>query len=113
MGVYHYDLRLLLCINILLVPEETMEFDDELVFFFREIAAFEVRAEVVDPAEAAALAAAEKAGGFGERAPATFAVSSDVSYEAIVFFFGPCTFVCVCFLTTRRPSHAASSSTLR
>jgi len=87
-----------------------VEFDDELIFFFGEIAALEIRAEVVDPAETAALAAAEKAGSFGERAPAAFAVSSNISYEAIVFFFGPCTFVCVCFLTTRGPSHASSSS---
>lgn len=43
-----------------------MEFDDELVFFFGEVAAFEVGAEIVDPAETATLAAPEKAGGFWE-----------------------------------------------
>ncbi|KAJ0432674.1 hypothetical protein HanRHA438_Chr17g0804471 [Helianthus annuus] len=32
-------------------------------------------------------------------------MSSDVSNKTIIFFFGPCTFVCVCFFTTRRPSH--------
>jgi len=109
-------------IYILLVPKEAVEFDDEFILFFREIPTFEVRAEVVDPSETAALAAAEKAGGFGERAPAAFTVSSNVSYEAIVFFFGPCTFVRVCFLTTRGPSHpffffffssSSSSSTSR
>lgn len=82
-----------------------MEFDDELVFFEGEIAALEVRAEIVDPAETTALAATEKAGGFGERAPAAFTVSSNVRNEAMIFFFGPCTFVCVCFLTARGPSH--------
>ena len=82
-----------------------MEFDDELVFFEGEIAALEVRAEIVDPAETTALAATEKAGGFGERAPAAFTVSSNVRNEAMIFFFGPCTFVCVSFLTARGPSH--------
>ena len=82
-----------------------MEFDDEFVFFVGEVATFEVGAEVVDPAEAAAFAAAEEAGGFGEGAPAAFAVGSDVGDEAIIFFFGPCSFVGVCFLTARRSSH--------
>ena len=82
-----------------------MKFDDEFIFFFSEIAAFEVRTEIVDPPETAALAASEKAGGFGERAPAAFAVSSNISYEAIIFFFGPCTFVCVSFFAARGPSH--------
>lgn len=43
-----------------------MEFDDELVFFFGEIAALEVRSEVVDPPEPTTLAAAKEAGGFGQ-----------------------------------------------
>lgn len=43
-----------------------MEFDDELVFFFSEITALEVRSEVVDPPEPATLAAAKEAGGFGQ-----------------------------------------------
>lgn len=43
-----------------------MEFDDELVFFFGEIAALEVRSEVVDPPEPTTLAATKEAGGFGQ-----------------------------------------------
>lgn len=82
-----------------------MELDDELIFFFSKIAAFEVGTEVVDPAETAALATAEEAGGFGERAPAALAVSSNISNETIVFFLGPCSFVSVSFLAARRPSH--------
>ena len=89
-----------------------MEFDDELVFFEGEIAALEVREEIVDPAETTALAATEKAGGFGERAPAAFTVSSNVRNEAMIFFFGPCTFVCVCFLTARGPSHPMLSNNM-
>lgn len=82
-----------------------MEFDDEFIFFFGEVATFEVRTEVVDPPETATLAAPEETGGFGERAPAPFTVSSNVRYEPVIFFFGPCSFVCVSFLTTRGPSH--------
>ena len=78
-----------------------MEFDDEFIFFFSEVASLEIGAEVVDPPEAAALATPEKASGFGEGAPATLTMSSNVRYEPVIFFFGPCTFVCVCFLTAR------------
>ena len=49
-----------------LVTEETVEFDDELVFFFGKVTSFKVGAEVVDPPETAAFAAPEKTGGFGE-----------------------------------------------
>lgn len=82
-----------------------MEFDNELVFVFGEVASFEIGSQVIDPAEAAALAAAEEAGGFGQRAPAAFAVGPDVSDETIIFFFSPSPFVCVSFLTARRPPH--------
>lgn len=37
-----------------------MKLDDELVLIFSEIPAFEIGPEVVDPPEAAALAASEK-----------------------------------------------------
>jgi len=82
-----------------------VEFDDEFILFFGEVATLEVGAEVVDPAETAALAAAEEAGGFGEGAPAALAVSSNVRYKSVIFFFGPCTFVCVSLLTARGSSH--------
>jgi hypothetical protein len=45
----------------LLVAEQVVELDDELVLLLGEVAALEVRAEVVDPAQAAALAAPEQA----------------------------------------------------
>lgn len=48
----------------LLVTKKAMELDDELVFFFGEVAAFEVGTEVVDPAKPATLPASEKACGF-------------------------------------------------
>lgn len=85
-----------------------MEADDELVFVFREVASLEIRAEIVDPAKPAALAAAEQSSSFRERPPATFTVELDVADEALVFLFGPCSFVCVLFLTTGRPPHLVS-----
>nr|GMC83463.1 hypothetical protein BHM03_00060017 [Ipomoea batatas] len=84
---------------------EAVKFDNKLIFFLGEVSALEVRAQVVDPPETAALAAAEETGGLGEGAPATFAVGSDVSYKAFVFFFSPSALVGVSFLTARRPSH--------
>jgi hypothetical protein len=44
----------------LLVAEELVELDDELVLLLGEVAALEVRAEVVDPPQAAALAAPQQ-----------------------------------------------------
>lgn len=78
-----------------------MELDDELVLFLGEVSTLKVRPEIVDPAETAAFATPEKAGSFGERPPAAFAMSFNVSYEPLVLFFRPCSFVCVSFLTTR------------
>ena len=82
-----------------------MELDDELVLLFREVAALEVGAEVVDPPEAAALAAAQEAGGLGQRAPATLAVRLDVRHEAVVLLLGPRALVGVRLLAARRPPH--------
>jgi len=82
-----------------------VELDDELVLVLGEIAALEIRPEVVDPAEAAALAASQQAGSLGEGPPAAFAVKADVSDEALVFFLGPRAFVGVGLFTARRPSH--------
>ena len=89
----------------LLVAKEAMEFDDELIFVLSEIASLEVRPQVIDPPETAALSAAEEAGGLGQRPPAALPVSSDGRDQPIVLFLGPCPFVCVSFHTTRRPSH--------
>ena len=40
----------------LLVSEETMELDDEFIFFFSEIATLDVRAEIVYPPHSTTLA---------------------------------------------------------
>jgi hypothetical protein len=51
-----------------------VEVDDEVVFFLGEVAALEVGAQVVDPPQPAALAAAQQPRRLGERPPAAFAV---------------------------------------
>jgi len=88
-----------------LVAEEAVELDDELVLLLREVAALEVGPEVVDPPEAAALAAAEQAGGLGQRSPAPLAVRLDVRDEPVVLLLGPRALVGVRLLAARRPPH--------
>jgi len=78
-----------------------MELDDELILFLGEVAALQVRPQVIDPPEAAALAATEEARRLRERPPAALAVGPDVRDEPLIFFFGPCTFVRVSLLTAR------------
>ena len=82
-----------------------MKLDDQLILLLGEVAALEVRPEVVDPPEAAALATAEEAGGLGQRSPATFAVRLDVGNEPVIFLLGPCSLVGVCLLAARGPPH--------
>ena len=84
----------------LLVTKEAMELDDELIFLFSEISPLEVRPEVVDPPEAAALAAAEESGGLWQRSPAPLPVGPYIRYQPIIFLLCPCPFVRVSFLTT-------------
>lgn len=84
-----------------------MEADDEVVFLVGEVASLQIRAEVIDPTEPAALATSKQTGSFGERPPAAFAVGLDVADEAVVLLLGPSTFVGVLFLATRRPSHVS------
>ena len=96
-----------------LVAEEAVELDDELVLLLREVAALEVGPEVVDPPEAAALAAAEQAGGLGQRAPAPLAVRLDVRHEPVVLLLGPRALVGVRLLAARRPPHGGRRAKTR
>ena len=66
-----------------------MERDDVVLLLLREAAALEVGAEVVDPPEAAALAAAVQPGEPGDGAPAADAVPDDVVVELLVFLGRP------------------------
>jgi hypothetical protein len=82
-----------------------VQLDDEVVLVGGEVAALEVRAEVVDPAQAAALAAAQQARRPGQRAPAPFAVRADVGHQPLVLLLGPRAPVGVRLLAARRPPH--------
>ena len=86
-----------------------MQLDDEVVLVGGEVAALEVWAEVVDPPEAAALAAAQQARRLGERPPAAFAVGLDVGDEPLVLLLGPGALVRVRLLAARRPPHVSNS----
>ena len=90
-----------------------MQFDYQLVLVFGEVTAFQIRAKVVDPAEAAALAATEQSRGFRKGSPIAFSVRSDVRSKAIVFFLGPGALVGVGFLAARRSSHGPRFSVQR
>ena len=78
-----------------------MELDDELVFLLCEVAPLEVRAQVVDPPQPAALPAAQQPRCLRKRPPAALAVGLDVSDEALVLFLGPGTLVRVSLLAAR------------
>ena len=92
-----------------LVAEEAVQLDDEVVLVGGEVAALEVGAEVVDPAEAAALAAAHQSSRLGQRPPAPFAVRADVRHQAVVLLLGPRALVRVRLLAARRPPHRPAS----
>jgi hypothetical protein len=81
--------------------------DDELVLVVGEVAALEVRAEVVHPAQPAALAAAQQPRRLGQRAPAPLAVRPDVRHQPLVLLLGPRALVGVRLLAARRPPHGA------
>lgn len=84
-----------------------MKIDDNFIFVAGEVSSFEIRPEIVNPPETAALAATEETGGSRERSPAAFAVGFDVRDESLVFFFSPSTFVHVFFLAAGRSSHGS------
>ena len=76
-----------------LVAEEGVEVDDELLLVVGKPAALDVRAEVVCPAEAAALAAAVEPGELGQAAPAPVPVLIDVVDQQLVLLRRPRAFL--------------------
>lgn len=88
-----------------LISDDGVEFDDEFVFFFCEAAALEIGTQVVYPSQPAALSASQQPCGLGKGTPAAFAVGSNVSNEAVVFFFGPGPFVGMSLLAAGRSPH--------
>lgn len=83
------------------IPKQTMKFDDDLIFFFSEIASLEVRSQIVYPSQPATLPTSKQPCSFREGTPAALTMSPDVIDEALVFFFSPGSFVGVGFLTAR------------
>jgi hypothetical protein len=85
-----------------------VEGDDEALLVVGEVAALDVGAEVVGPAEAAALAASVEAGGLGQVAPAADvpAVLLDVLHQRPVLLLRPRAFLHARVVAAaRRPSH--------
>lgn len=82
-----------------------MEINDQLLFLFSEEAALQVRAEVVSPAEAAALATAAEAGELRDSAPAAVAIGEDERYELPIFLSRPWSFLHTQLITARLPAH--------
>lgn len=66
-----------------------MKAEDEIFLVGGDLAAFDGGAEVVHPAEAAALTAAEEAGSFWKRSPATFAFFPYETGQHLVFLRCP------------------------
>jgi hypothetical protein len=85
-----------------------VQLDDGVLLLLGEVAALDVRAQVVDPAEAAALAAAQQAGLLGEGAPVAVAEAQDVGDEDPVLLGGPRALVETHLLAARSPPHCSS-----
>jgi hypothetical protein len=90
------------------VPELAVEADDEGLLVGGEVAALDVRVEVVDPAQAAALAAAEQPRLPGQRAPVGVPVLPDVGHQALVLLGAPRAPPQPLLLAARRPPHRSS-----
>lgn len=68
-----------------------MEAENEIFFVRGDVTALDVGAEIVHPAEAAALSAAEKSGSLGESAPPSLSLSLYVLRQKLVFLRCPWT----------------------
>ena len=88
-----------------LVAELRVELGDEDLLVGGEGALLEVGAEVVGPAEAAALAAAHEAGVDGHGAPVAGAVLLDVGHQDDVLLRRPWPLLDAHLVAARRPPH--------
>ena len=59
------------------IAKAGMQINNKLLFIFIKEASFQVRTEVIGPAESTTLAAATEAGELGDGPPATLAVSEN------------------------------------
>jgi hypothetical protein len=87
------------------VAELLVQLDDGVLLLLGEVAALDVRAQVVDPPEAAALAAAQQARLLGEGAPVAVAEALDVGDEDPVLLGRPRALVQTHLLAARSPPH--------
>jgi hypothetical protein len=87
------------------ISKQAVKFNNDLIFFFSEIASLEVRPQIVYPPQSATLATPKQTCSFGEGTPAALTMSTDVIDKALVFFLSPSAFVGVGFFTARRPPH--------
>ena len=71
------------------VAKTSMEVNDQLLLLLRQEPSLQVGAEVVGPAEAAALAAAAEVSELGDSAPAALAVVEDEVDELLVLLGSP------------------------
>lgn len=78
-----------------------MELDDELILLLGEIAALEIGPKVVDPPEAATLAASQKSSSFRQGPPAPLAMSPNIRDQPIILLLRPRAFIRVCLLAAR------------
>ena len=86
-----------------------MEVDDEALLVVGEEAALEVGAEVVGPAEAAALAAAQQPRHLGHGAPAAApAVAEDEAHELLVLLRRPRAALHAQLVAARLPPHRSA-----
>ena len=83
--------------------------DDDAFLVGSEVAAADAGAEVVGPAEAAALAAAHEAGVDGHGAPVAGAVLLDVGHQDDVLLRRPWPLLDAHLVAARRPPHSRSS----
>jgi len=66
-----------------------VEAEDEILLVRGDVAALDVRTEVVHPTKAAALAASEEAGSFRQAAPPAFALRHYVPHQKLVLLCRP------------------------
>jgi len=71
------------------ISKEGVRFENKIVFVFRKIPSFEIRAKIIYPSQPATFATTKETCGLGERAPTTLSMSLDILDKPVILFFGP------------------------
>jgi hypothetical protein len=93
-----------------LISKEGVQFENKIVFVFRKIPSFQIRAKIIYPSQPATLTTPKQTCGLGERAPATLSMSLNILDKPLILFFGPSSFVSVTVGAARRSSHLFNNS---